>query len=651
MHDQKSWAKWLAGKVIVALAGVSVLSLGEPCVARLARLEDAHIITKMDHTIIKIAPNCGSTVVQSQELQIVTEKGRGDFSAIRIVSNKDNEKLTVECAERIPAGKTTPIPIKPDQVETKPLASDNQGFDQMQQTIISMPDVQVGDRVLLTVRLETKEPSFSGVFSRRIFLCDNHYTEKSTYEISAPFRLFMHINDPHKILKVEKKGGSDKSTIHISLKKPGWWNHEVNEPSNAVVNPKAQTWVLVTNKASWDELAQHIVPCYEAVASQPLPKAFQAIVNRAKRIQDPVDQINSVSSQMQDMVQYMGDWRSVAGRYCPRPLKTIAERNAGDCKDLSIMTVAMLRALGYQAWPMLVYSDPVGRTSDTPLPDSTQFNHVITRATHASGRTFWIEATSPISMAGPILSHIEGRKGLLLHPEKPIFEPIPASNPQQNGWSTQRKIHFDGGRMYTQGANNVRGEEALSLSTKIFFTPPSVLQEKLQNTLLDRFPEPGDTVKVVLPKPSRIAQPSIRIPFEVVKTNAFKQTHAGPMLPWENSWAGDFTCTAKDQIGDLFIGPRRKVTHARIFKGIALINPERLNLDINTPWVHITQRARHVGKDTHLTQDILVKTRFIPVDQLETIQFQRLKRLLDTRIRDNALILPDSVGVEGADLP
>ncbi len=79
----------------------------------------------------------------------------------------------------------------------------------------------------------------------------------------------------------------------------------------------------------------------------------------------------------------------------PSPPQTVLQRRYGDCKDKSMLCIALLQALGVDASPVLVLTADEGRV-DPQFP-SWHFNHMIVKAQPSAHRTIWMDPTSEFS--------------------------------------------------------------------------------------------------------------------------------------------------------------------------------------------------------------------------------------------------------------
>lgn len=162
-----------------------------------------------------------------------------------------------------------------------------------------------------------------------------------------------------------------------------------------MLNIKHNTWVSLSSLSKWEDLAKKLAPSYHSVINQPLSATFKAIAESATSESPDENKINTVTSLLNEKVQYMGDWRTVSGKYYPRDLEKIADSQFGDCKDFSASTAAILQELGYKVQPILVMIGTTSISNPEALPNMGNFNHVMLKVTNRGGKTYWIDPLIP----------------------------------------------------------------------------------------------------------------------------------------------------------------------------------------------------------------------------------------------------------------
>jgi transglutaminase-like putative cysteine protease len=140
---------------------------------------------------------------------------------------------------------------------------------------------------------------------------------------------------------------------------------------------------------SWADVATWAAPLYALPPHN--GRALQAEIDRiAKVSSDPSERFLAVLRFVQGQVRYLGI-EIGPNSHAPHAPELVLARRYGDCKDKSLLMVAMLRALGIEAHPALVNSR-TGKAVRDGLPAPGAFDHVIVRA-RFGGRSFWVDPT------------------------------------------------------------------------------------------------------------------------------------------------------------------------------------------------------------------------------------------------------------------
>jgi lipoprotein NlpI len=104
----------------------------------------------------------------------------------------------------------------------------------------------------------------------------------------------------------------------------------------------------------------------------------------------PEEQARHVLDFVQTQIRYFG---TESGEYSHQPASPshVLQQRYGDCKDKVTLLIAMLRALGVSAEPVLV-STYYRSAVDGMLPSPLAFNHVIARV-DVNGKQYWLDGT------------------------------------------------------------------------------------------------------------------------------------------------------------------------------------------------------------------------------------------------------------------
>ena len=174
-----------------------------------------------------------------------------------------------------------------------------------------------------------------------------------------------------------------------------------------------QPWVQLSEFQTWDEVNQWALALFRN-SSGPSPEFLQKI-DAWRRIANPEAQVLAVLRFVQDEVRYFGIEMGVKS-HKPSDASTVCTRRFGDCKDKSFLFVTALRALGIEAWPVLVNTTE-RRTLDQWQPSPLAFDHVIA-AVRLGGKLYWFDPTINYQR-GPLSAHClpDYERGLVISPK------------------------------------------------------------------------------------------------------------------------------------------------------------------------------------------------------------------------------------------
>ncbi len=220
----------------------------------------------------------------------------------------------------------------------------------------------------------------------------------------------------------------------------------VPEP-NVPGNHWPLTIIDVSSWTTWREVAEFISDLWmEALAESP-----DAVAAEAERLRVEGDREASLRAAIrfvQEEIRYLAVDFGHGGGMLPNGAGTVLRRRFGDCKDKTVLLTALLRAMGFQAWPLLVapnWRDAVKRV----LPSTAAFSHaIVTFLSDAEGTRHFVDPTflgqgGDLShlMPPPYACGLEIRKGseeLLTIPERPqgeitLTEDFTLSRKHRNG--------------------------------------------------------------------------------------------------------------------------------------------------------------------------------------------------------------------------
>ena len=146
-----------------------------------------------------------------------------------------------------------------------------------------------------------------------------------------------------------------------------------------------------TEFQNWGDVARWGAPLYQPPAK--LSPALRAEVDRiAGAYAAPAERAAAALRLAQEQVRYLSISMGT-GSHAPRAPDRVFAQRFGDCKDKSLLTVSLMRALGLEANVALVHTEMREKLADS-LPSASVFDHAIVQAV-VDGKTYWLDPTQP----------------------------------------------------------------------------------------------------------------------------------------------------------------------------------------------------------------------------------------------------------------
>lgn len=618
---------------IAILAHILLLCMCLPAqlCARWLGVEDAPFESSYVQTIHVNGDGTYSMVMEIKR-KILTEAGRTGVSNIGLYYNGNSQTVKVLEAKTIRDDKE--YQLTKDLMEDKPLASSYDGFDQLRQLLLVFPKVEIGTTIYVKYRLVAKEPCLEKLFSQMFYFGDDELVTKAQVNITSKLPLHILVNDPQKILKISE----NKSTpyeLNIILTKP-IYNGAINEPSPFIVNDKYLTWVSVSSLNDWQQLAAQYGKLWTTAFMQDLPKDFEGIAKMAAGKASEIEKINTVTSLLNDKIRYMGDWRSIKGRYIPRRLDEISKTQFGDCKDFSAATAAILTKLGFKV-QIAVVMRGIDKLSKNILPSFEAFNHAIVRIIGKNGRVYWIDPTNLESMADGIFPDIAAKTAIVLDPQQPICATIPAVDFKKAKVLLKRQWSIENNKINEVGELFAEKEDSLSATNLLLKYSPDIVKSAFFHFLADnKDVEQSNQKYMNLPKVSLREVKNINVSYGFIREDQLLTTNLGSALrvtyPEIITRICDLT---QDVVSDVllsgFPSAYRRIT---IIKDIDVKNVDKLSKEIKTSWIYAKRKYSQINRDLQIEDIIITYKNLIPNEDIKTAEFLKLKSWLESNFRE-----------------
>jgi hypothetical protein len=379
-----------------------VLLLSGLCTVAGARdvgTQSAHLRLNRVHTVVDIAADHTSVSTQLIEREALSAEGALAIGTYAVSFNPDLESLDIlEAYTEKADGQRIAVGPEGRLRQTGLLAAGTgiswPGLETLQ---VVFPQVLKGDRTWISYRRTVRQAALPKALSGFDFLPNSVDVLDLRVTLSAPVDMPVQVAAERLELKTSQAGA--RQTWHIQGSARGF-SDEPQAANGLKVLPYWMYSTLPSRLAFSDVFAQSMRD--KRVPTPELTALAQQLVQGASTSHEKAQAIHRwVTQNMRYVAVFVG-----AGGYVPHDLPSILSKGYGDCKDLALLTMALLQAVGVESAPALINT----LQSDWVPPVAAQglYNHVIvyipsldlftdpTAQAIPFGRLPWADAAKPV---------------------------------------------------------------------------------------------------------------------------------------------------------------------------------------------------------------------------------------------------------------
>lgn len=258
-------------------------------------------------------------------------------------------------------------------------------YDGSMTASVLLDDIRIGDIVEYAFSVDGNNPVFQGKITGRAEL------EWAVPVEHSLVRLLMPAQRP---LRIAARNTRQEPEIR---EVPGYreYRWEQRNIPALKVDRGAPEWFDPYGSVQWSEfpdwasVVQWALPLYQP-PRDPGPALQQEIARIGREHADAAGRVAAVLKMVQRDIRYLGI-EVGPGSHAPTPPAQVYQRRFGDCKDKTLLTITLLRALGIDAAPALVNTS-VTRQVASWAAAPTAFNHVLVRVL-LDGKPYWLDPT------------------------------------------------------------------------------------------------------------------------------------------------------------------------------------------------------------------------------------------------------------------
>ena len=290
---------------------------------------------------------------------------------------------------------------------------------------LPVKSLSVGDQLEYQVRQVRTVAAAPGHFWYTQEFVTNAVVLEETASLSVPRQKYVQVESPK--VKPEITETTDRrvyrwKTSQLEKSKPA-----EEKPQKPVVVEEPPS-IAVTTFKDWAEVGRwygqlqkdrvSVTPTIQA-------KADELVKGLPPGQTSDEDKIAAIYTYVSTQYRYIGVDFGI-GRYHPQRADDVMQNQYGDCKDKHTLLAALLKAEGYDAWPVLVGSQHVLQPN---VPSPGQFDHVITAVT-LNKSVLWMDSTPEIAPFRMLYSGLRDKLVLSIpNGSTPVLMKTPANPP------------------------------------------------------------------------------------------------------------------------------------------------------------------------------------------------------------------------------
>lgn len=362
-------------------------------------------------------------------IKVLNDRGKDNASEATIEYDSTFEKIEVEYARTIkPDGSVVDVGSKHIRDVSKYLNFPL--YSNVRICIISFPEIAAGSVIEYKIKLIGNRLINKNNFISVYPVQNSEPVLDARYNLIIPKEMIVNFKNSNleyntfgANLEAYQKEENDNKIYTWTFKNIPQIIPENKMPPYSLIN----TMIIMSTFKSW----QDIYDWWWKLAKDKIvidADIKDKVIQLTKDLKEPKDKIRAIHNFCAKDIRYVAVEYGQAG-YEPHSAVDIFKNKYGDCKDQAILLVAMLRELGFSAWPVLIATrEHINMDNNFP---SVMFNHCIA-SVYFEGKTIFMDPTSPTCSFEDLPFDDQGRNVLIIKEDGYSIETTPIFLAQHN---------------------------------------------------------------------------------------------------------------------------------------------------------------------------------------------------------------------------
>ena len=555
-------------------------------------------------------PDTSTDCTTTYRYTILTNNGREMLSRIDF-SFPETDQLEIINAQSTQPG-AKPVALAPSQIDTRMAPNPDKGFLRASQTSIAFPNLRIGTQLTYTVREHTMAKPLMEHFHYLMTFGPSPARSdgfKSTFTADQPIVWRSELMEDFTFTP-----SADNKTLVIEQKKPLFVNY-INEAGNAYIRQMPR--VEIGSSSQVQDHFGSLAKRYNDIVSARLPASAAKTVSGLK-VLPPAQQVSGLMQYIHDQYRYMGDWRATDRGYVPFTLSEIEDRGYGDCKDLSVLLTAMLKASGINAQTSWVSrgTNPMALL----LPGTSAANHAIVRA-EVDGQVWWLDPTNPVFLPGRSMPDIQNRWALVIDADGKVRQDhIPEEQPSLS-MEVKKFEHFNRDGQARTTAEIGMGQMTL-MQLSYADTDSGVSATDLN--LCNLFGKEISDCKITREKTGFVVPERYRVHATLTNLRTLENLSGQQVYTpafMSDRWDTLMNYRRTGQLADLYMADPEKMTYDITLSG-ARVGKDIKTCKVNSPWFDMELSGKRSKDDYRYLYSVTQKHSWLNHDEIMSAPFE-----------------------------
>lgn len=350
----------------------------------------------------------------SSRIRVQNETGVQQWGLLEFPFESSNQTVDIDYV-RVLKSDGTVVTTPPDNIQDldADITRSAPFYSDLRVKHVAVKGLSVGDVLEFQARWNTTKPLVAGQFWFAYSFNDAGVVLDESLEVSVPSDRPVKVKGPQATQKVAEASGRRVYTwtsSHLDSKPRKLKGRAALDAGVGLNSPPD---VQVSSFKSWDDVADWYWGL-EKDRVEPSPAVRAKAAELTKGMTDDSAKLRAIYDFVSTRYRYIGIAFGI-GRYQPHSADDVLSNDFGDCKDKYTLLASLLRAVGIQAYPVLISTT---QKLDPDVPSPMQFNHVIAYVPQGKGAA-WLDTTAELTPLGFLVQPLRDKPALVILPGKP----------------------------------------------------------------------------------------------------------------------------------------------------------------------------------------------------------------------------------------